>query len=140
MRIVIVGGVAGGMSAATRLHRLLEDAEITVYERSGHVSFANCGLPYHVGGVIEERSALLLQTPQSLGARFGLDVRVGHEVVGVDRGDVEQEAEALCEQGQAVVHGEVGGAQLRVLAGTGHRNRSSSSFRPGRVAARESCA
>ena len=85
MRIVIVGGVAGGMSAATRLRRLLEDAEITVYERSGHVSFANCGLPYHVGGVIEERSALLLQTPQSLGARFGLDVRVGHEVVGVDR-------------------------------------------------------
>ncbi|MFF0902340.1 UNVERIFIED_CONTAM: FAD-dependent oxidoreductase [Kocuria sp. CPCC 205316] len=85
MRIVIVGGVAGGMSAATRLRRLLEDAEITVYERSGHVSFANCGLPYHVGGVIEERSALLLQTPQSLGARFGLDVRVGHEVVDVDR-------------------------------------------------------
>ncbi|MCC5784193.1 CoA-disulfide reductase [Kocuria sp. CCUG 69068] len=85
MRIVIVGGVAGGMSAATRLRRLLEDAEITVYERSGHASFANCGLPYHVGGVIEERSALLLQTPQSLGARFGLDVRVGHEVVGVDR-------------------------------------------------------
>ncbi|WP_424346636.1 FAD-dependent oxidoreductase [Kocuria sp. CH-021] len=85
MRIVIVGGVAGGMSAATRLRRLLEDAEITVYERSGHVSFANCGLPYHVGGVIEERSALLLQTPESLGARFGLDVRVGHEVVDVDR-------------------------------------------------------
>lgn len=81
-----MGGVAGGMSAATRLRRLLEDAEITVYERSGHVSFANCGLPYHVGGVIEERSALLLQTPQSLGARFGLDVRVGHAVVGVDRG------------------------------------------------------
>lgn len=81
-----MGGVAGGMSAATRLRRLLEDAEITVYERSGHVSFANCGLPYHVGGVIEERSSLLLQTPQSLGARFGLDVRVGHAVVGVDRG------------------------------------------------------
>lgn len=60
MRIVIVGGVAGGMSAATRLRRLSEDAEITVVERSGYVSFANCGLPYHVGGVIEKRSSLLL--------------------------------------------------------------------------------
>ena len=68
-----------------RTHEWPEDAEIVVLERSEFVSFANCGLPYHVGGVIEERSALLLQTPQSLGARFGLDVRVGHEVVGVDR-------------------------------------------------------
>ena len=84
MRIVIVGGVAGGMSAATRLRRLLDDAEIIVLERSGYVSYANCGLPYHVGGVIERRSALLLQTPASLGARFGLDVRVRHEVTAVD--------------------------------------------------------
>lgn len=84
-RVVIIGGVAGGMSAATRLRRLDEHAEIVVLERSGHVSFANCGLPYHVGGVIEERSALLLQTPASLGARFGLDVRVGHEVRSIDR-------------------------------------------------------
>lgn len=84
MRIVIIGGVAGGMSAATRARRLLPEAEIVVVERSGHVSFANCGLPYYVGGVIEQRSSLLLQTPQSLAARFGLDVRVGHEVVGVD--------------------------------------------------------
>ena len=84
MRIVIVGGVAGGMSAATRLRRLDESAEIVVLERSGYVSFANCGLPYHVGGVIEERSALLLQTPESLAARFRLDVRVGTEAVAVD--------------------------------------------------------
>ncbi|MGG5260655.1 FAD-dependent oxidoreductase [Phycicoccus avicenniae] len=83
--IVIVGGVAGGMSAATRLRRLDEEASIVVLERSGHVSFANCGLPYHLGGVIEERSALLLQTPESLAARFALDVRVHHEVVSVDR-------------------------------------------------------
>ena len=75
---VIVGGVAGGMSAATRLRRLDEHARIVVVERSGYVSFANCGLPYHVGGVIEERSALLLQTPASLGARFGLEVHVLH--------------------------------------------------------------
>ena len=84
MRYVIIGGVAGGMSAATRLRRLDESAHIVVIERSGHVSFANCGLPYHVGGVIPERSDLLLQTPTSLGARFGLDVRVRHEAVDVD--------------------------------------------------------
>lgn len=86
MRVIIVGGVAGGMSAATRLRRLLEDASITVLERSGHVSYANCGLPYHVGGVIARRSALLLQTPEALHRRFDLDVRVHHEVVGIDRG------------------------------------------------------
>lgn len=84
MRYIIVGGVAGGMSAAARLRRLNETAEIIVLERSGYVSFANCGLPYHVGGVIEERSALLLQTPKQLGARFRLDVRVRHEVTGID--------------------------------------------------------
>ena len=84
MQIVIVGGVAGGMSAATRLRRLREDAEIVVFERSGHVSFANCGLPYHVGGVIEDREELLLQTPESLAARFAIDVRVLKEVVSID--------------------------------------------------------
>lgn len=72
------------MSAATRLRRLDEDRVITVFERGAHVSFANCGLPYHVGGVIAERSALLLQTPESLASRFALDVRVQHEVVSVD--------------------------------------------------------
>ena len=85
MRVIIIGGVAGGMSAATRLRRLDENAQITVLERSGHVSFANCGLPYHVGGVIEKRSALLLQTPESLAARFRIDVRVGTEATRIDR-------------------------------------------------------
>ena len=84
MRIVIVGGVAGGMSAATRLRRLDEEAEIIVLERSGHVSYANCGLPYFVGGVIEDESALFLQTPASLHARFRLDVRVLSEAVSID--------------------------------------------------------
>lgn len=84
MRIVIVGGVAGGMSAATRLRRLSEDAEIIVLEKSGNVSFANCGLPYYVGEVIPRRSDLLLQTPQSLAARFRLDVRVHTEAIAVD--------------------------------------------------------
>ncbi|UIP60032.1 FAD-dependent oxidoreductase [Agromyces marinus] len=84
-RYLIIGGVAGGMSAATRLRRLDEHARITVLERGGHVSFANCGLPYHLGGVIEERGDLLLQTPESLAARFDLDVRVRTEAVAIDR-------------------------------------------------------
>ncbi|MCF4122406.1 FAD-dependent oxidoreductase [Antribacter sp. KLBMP9083] len=85
MRTLIIGGVAGGMSAATRLRRLDEDMEIVVLERGRYVSFANCGLPYYVGGVISERSSLLLQTPESLAARFGLDVRVEHEATAIDR-------------------------------------------------------
>ena len=84
-RVVVVGGVAGGMSAATRLRRLDEHASITVIERSGHVSYANCGLPYYVGSVIEDQEDLLLQTPERLHARFRLDVRVGTEVIGIDR-------------------------------------------------------
>lgn len=84
-RIIIIGGVAGGMSAATRLRRLLEHADIVVLERGGHVSFANCGLPYYLGGVIEQRNDLLLQTPDSLKARFNLDVRVHNEVTAIDR-------------------------------------------------------
>ena len=84
MKIVIIGGVAGGMSAATRMRRLDADAEIVVIEKSGHVSYANCGLPYYVGGVIEEEEALLLQTPSSLYARFRLDVRIASEVTAID--------------------------------------------------------
>ena len=85
-RTIVVGGVAGGMSAATRLRRLDEHREILVLEKGPHVSFANCGLPYHVGGTIADRSSLLLHTPESLTRRFRLDVRVGHEVVAVDPG------------------------------------------------------
>jgi len=85
LRVVIVGGVAGGMSTATRLRRLDAGASITVLERSGHVSFANCGLPYFVGGLIEEEEDLTLQTPEQLFDRFRLDVRVDNEVVAIDR-------------------------------------------------------
>ena len=84
MNVVIIGGVAGGMSAATRLRRLDPEAEIIVFEKSGHVSYANCGLPYYVGGVIENESDLLLQTPESLHKRFRLDVRVSTEVVSIN--------------------------------------------------------
>ena len=84
MKVVIIGGVAGGMSAATRLRRLDPEAEIVVFEKSGHVSYANCGLPYYVGGVIENESDLLLQTPESLHKRFRLDVRVSTEVLAIN--------------------------------------------------------
>ena len=83
-RYIIVGGVAGGMSAATRLRRLNNDAEIVVLEKSGFVSYANCGLPYYIGGVITREEDLLLQTPESLNRRFRLDVRVKSEVTGID--------------------------------------------------------
>ena len=85
MKVVIIGGVAGGMSAATRMRRLDASAEIIVLEKSGYVSYANCGLPYYVGGVIEEEQDLLLQTPESLHARFRLDVRVANEVIAINR-------------------------------------------------------
>ncbi|MFF5625105.1 FAD-dependent oxidoreductase [Microbacterium sp. NPDC012755] len=84
LKVVIVGGVAGGMSTAARLRRLDETADIVVFERGPEVSYANCGLPYFVGGVIADREALLLQTPESLHRRFRLDVRVGHEVTRID--------------------------------------------------------
>lgn len=83
-KIIIVGGVAGGMSAATRLRRLMEDAEIVVLEKGPFVSFANCGLPYFVSGEIEARDSLLVQTPEALHARFNLDVRPHHEVMAIN--------------------------------------------------------
>lgn len=85
MKTIIIGGVAGGMSAATRLRRLDENADITIYEAGPDVSFANCGLPYFIGGVIGKRESLLLQTPESLAARFNLDVRVNSRVTSIDR-------------------------------------------------------
>ena len=85
MKIVIVGGVAGGASCAARLRRLDESAEIIMIEKGPYISFANCGLPYHVGGVIDNRDKLLLQTPQSFNARFNVDVRVNSEVKRINR-------------------------------------------------------
>ncbi|EKO3382206.1 FAD-dependent oxidoreductase [Vibrio fluvialis] len=86
-KIVIIGGVAGGASAAARARRLSEDAQIIMFERGPFVSFANCGLPYHIGGDIKERANLLLQTPESFLARFNVDVRVMNEVVRINRAD-----------------------------------------------------
>ncbi|MCD9525349.1 FAD-dependent oxidoreductase [Photobacterium carnosum] len=84
-KIIIVGGVAGGASAAARARRLSETAEIIMFERGPFISFANCGLPYHIGGDIKDRNKLLLQTPESFLARFNVDVRTMSEVVSIDR-------------------------------------------------------
>ena len=84
MKVVIVGGVAAGASTGARVRRLDDSAEIVILERGHYVSFANCGLPYHVGGEIPDRNSLLLQTPESLAASLALDVRTGHEVVSID--------------------------------------------------------
>ncbi len=83
MKVVIIGGVAGGATAAARLRRLDEQAEIVVFERSGYVSYANCGLPYYIGGVIEAPESLTLQTPESFFDRFRVDMRVRHEVTAL---------------------------------------------------------
>lgn len=85
MKVVIIGGVAGGATAAARLRRLDEQAEIIIFERSGYISYANCGLPYYIGGEIKKRSSLTLQTPQSFKSRFNIDVRVNSEVIKIDR-------------------------------------------------------
>ena len=83
MKVVIVGGVAGGATAAARIRRLNETARILVFERSGHVSYANCGLPYYLGGVIEQNSALSLQTPESFWKRFRVEMKTRHEVTAI---------------------------------------------------------
>ncbi len=84
MKVVVVGGVAGGASAAARLRRLNESAEIIMFERGEYISFANCGLPYYIGGEITDRAALTLQTPQSFHSRFHVDVRINSEVTAID--------------------------------------------------------
>ena len=84
MKVVIVGGVAGGATAAARIRRLDEKAEITVFERSGYVSYANCGLPYYIGGVIEDEEELTLQTPENFWERFHITVRVRHQVTAIN--------------------------------------------------------
>ena len=83
-KVLIIGGVAGGASTAARLRRLDEDAEIVIFEKGNYISFANCGLPYHIGEVIKDRENLILQTPEKMKDRFELDVRVNSEVVSVD--------------------------------------------------------
>ena len=83
MKVIIIGGVAGGATAAARLRRLDESAEIIILERGGYVSYANCGLPYYIGGVIRDKQALSLQSPESFKARFNIDVRVKNEAIAI---------------------------------------------------------
>ena len=87
MKYIIIGGVAGGATAAARIRRLSEDAEIVLFEKGAYVSCANCGLPYYIGGVIAEREKLLVQAPESFGQRFNIDVRVNSEVTAINRED-----------------------------------------------------
>lgn len=84
MKVVIIGGVAGGASCAARLRRLDENAKVTIFERTNYISYANCGLPYYIGDVIVDEGNLTLQTPESFNRRFNIDVKVKHEVVGID--------------------------------------------------------
>jgi len=84
-KVLIIGGVAGGATTAARLRRLDESLEIIMFERGEYISYANCGLPYHIGNVIKEREALLLQTPEAMKSKFDIDVRVNNEVVSIDR-------------------------------------------------------
>ncbi len=83
-KYLIVGGVAGGATAAARIRRLTEDAEIILFEKGKYISYANCGLPYYIGGVIEQRDSLFVQTPEAFGKRFNIDVRVENEVLSID--------------------------------------------------------
>ena len=83
MKVVIIGGVAGGATAAARIRRLDEQAEIIVFERSGFISYANCGLPYYIGGTIEDEKDLTLQTPDSFWKRFRVKMVVHHEVISI---------------------------------------------------------
>lgn len=83
MKVVIVGGVAGGATAAARIRRLNEEAEVVVFERSGYISYANCGLPYYIGDVITDSEELTLQTPESFFSRFHVDMKVRHEVLSI---------------------------------------------------------
>lgn len=84
MKYVIVGGVAGGATAAARIRRNTEKAEIILFERGEYISYANCGLPYYIGGVIQERDRLFVQTPEAFSTRFRIDVRVRSEVMAID--------------------------------------------------------
>lgn len=94
-KVVIVGGVAGGATTAARLRRLDERAEIVIFERGAYISYANCGLPYHIGDVIKERESLLLQTPEEMEKKFNIDVRVNNEVLSINREKKEVEVKNL---------------------------------------------
>ena len=95
MKVCIVGGVAGGASAAARLRRLSEDAEIIIFERTAYVSYANCGLPYYIGGEIADKADLTLQTPETFRERFAVDVRCESEVVAIHRAEKTLEVQNL---------------------------------------------
>ena len=83
MKYIVIGGVAGGATAAARIRRNTEQAEIILFEKGEYISYANCGLPYYIGGVIAEREKLFVQTPEAFGKRFNIDVRTRSEVIAI---------------------------------------------------------
>ncbi len=95
MKIIIIGGVAGGASAVARMRRMSEDVEIILFERGEYISFANCGLPYHIGGTINERDKLLVQTVKGMENRFNIDVRIKTEVLSINREEKKVEGSKL---------------------------------------------
>ena len=101
-KVIIVGGVAGGASAAARLRRLREDLEITVFERGPFVSFANCGLPYYIGQVIKEEKRLKLMTPRRFLNRFNINIKIDHEVKSIDKSNKKITVQKL-ENGEIII-------------------------------------
>ena len=87
MKVIVIGGVAGGATAAARIRRLDEKAEIKIFERTGYISYANCGLPYYIGDVITDKDELTLQSPAGFKRRFNIDVKTRHEVVSINKED-----------------------------------------------------
>ena len=87
MKYIVIGGVAGGATAAARIRRNTEQAEIILFEKGEYISYANCGLPYYIGGVIAEREKLFVQTPEAFGKRFNIDVRTRSEVIAIHSAD-----------------------------------------------------
>ena len=118
MKAVIVGGVAGGASTGARLRRLDDSAEIVILEKGYYVSFANCGLPYHIGGEIPERESLLLQTPESLSCSLALDVRTGHEVVAIDRDAKQVEVRDIADMDRIIARLDNGATSAVVVGGS----------------------
>ena len=100
MKHLIVGGVAGGATAAARIRRIAEHDEIILFEKGEHISYANCGLPYYIGGTIEDRDKLLVQTPEAFRQRFAIDVRTNSEVTAIcpDRKTVEECSRYRCDK------------------------------------------
>ena len=121
MKYIVIGGVAGGATAAARIRRNTEQAEIILFEKGEYISYANCGLPYYIGGVIAEREKLFVQTPEAFGKRFNIDVRTRSEVIAIHSADKTVDIRTSDGKG----HGRPGVRRLSVWPWLGDRDRKS---------------